>query len=82
MSKYHNLIITALNEILDEDDIQAPEWSDETILLESGIDSLGFAVLVSRLEDQLGFDPFTIMEDAVYPRTLGEFVSVYDENGS
>lgn len=82
MSKYHDLIITALNEILDEDDIQAPEWSDETILLESGIDSLGFAVLVSRLEDQLGFDPFTIMEDAVYPRTLGEFVSVYEANGS
>lgn len=81
MSKYHDLIITALNEILDEDDIEAPEWTDKTILLESGIDSLGFAVLVSRLEDELGFDPFTIMEDAVYPRTLGEFVAVYDANG-
>ena len=44
----------------------------------TGLDSLGFAVLVTRLELTLGYDPFTLMTDAVYPRTLAEFVSVYE----
>ena len=50
---------------------------DETVLLESGLDSLGFAILVARLEEELGYDPFVLMDEPVYPRTLGEFVSIY-----
>jgi acyl carrier protein len=51
---------------------------DELVLLDSGLDSLGFAVLVARLEDTLGIDPFTAAEDAVFPLTLGDFVKVYE----
>ena len=51
---------------------------DETILLESGLDSLGFAVLVAHLEEELGYDPFSMMEEPVYPRTLGEFIAIYN----
>jgi acyl carrier protein len=54
---------------------------DDLVLLDSGLDSLGFAVLVARLEDTLGIDPFTSAEDAVFPVTLGDFVKVY-ENGA
>jgi len=54
---------------------------DETVLLDSGLDSLGFAVLVARLEDRLGIDPFTASEDALFPMTFGDFVKVY-ENGA
>jgi hypothetical protein len=54
---------------------------DDLVLLESGLDSLGFAVLVARLEDTLGVDPFTVAEDAMFPVTFGEFVKVY-ENGA
>jgi len=54
---------------------------DDLVLLDSGLDSLGFAVLVARLEDRLGVDPFTAAEDAVFPVTLGDFVKVY-ENGA
>jgi acyl carrier protein len=54
---------------------------DDLVLLESGLDSLGFAVLVARLEDRLGVDPFTASEDAQFPVTLGDFVKVY-ENGA
>ena len=50
------------------------------MLLDSGLDSLGFAVLVARLEDRLGVDPFTASEDALFPVTFGDFVKVY-ENG-
>lgn len=54
---------------------------DDLVLAECGLDSLGFAVLVARLEDTLGVDPFTAAEDAVFPVTLGDFVKVY-ENGA
>ena len=54
---------------------------DDLVLLDSGLDSLGFAVLVARLEDTLGVDPFTAAEDAFFPVTLGDFVKVY-ENGA
>jgi acyl carrier protein len=51
---------------------------DDLVLLDSGLDSLGFAVLVARLEDSLGIDPFTSAEDAMFPLTLGDFVKVYE----
>jgi acyl carrier protein len=51
---------------------------DDLVLLDSGLDSLGFAVLVARLEDTLGIDPFTTAEDAMFPLTLGDFVKVYE----
>jgi len=54
---------------------------DDLVLLDSGLDSLGFAVLVARLEDKLGVDPFTASEEAVFPVTFGDFVKVY-ENGA
>jgi acyl carrier protein len=54
---------------------------DDLVLLDSGLDSLGFAVLVARLEDKLGVDPFTAAEEAVFPVTFGDFVKVY-ENGA
>jgi hypothetical protein len=52
--------------------------ADELILLQSGLDSLGFAVLVTQLEQELGYDPFTLMSEAVYPSTFGEFVAIYE----
>ena len=54
---------------------------DDLQLAESGLDSLGFAVLVARLEDRLGFDPFTAPGEAFFPVTLGEFVQVYENGG-
>lgn len=55
-----------------------PGLADDTVLLESGLDSLGFAILVARLEETLGYDPFTLMEEPVYPRNLGEFIAIYE----
>ena len=51
---------------------------DDLVLADSGLDSLGFAVLVARLEDKLGVDPFTAAEQAVFPVTFGDFVKVYE----
>jgi acyl carrier protein len=54
---------------------------DDVALLDSGLDSLGIAVLVARLEDQLGVDPFTTSDDVQFPVTIGDFVRAY-ENGA
>ena len=53
--------------------------SDDLVLLDSGLDSLCFAIIVARLEDQLGVDPFTASEDVFFPVTLGEFVKFYED---
>jgi acyl carrier protein len=52
--------------------------SDDLVLLESGLDSLCFAIVVAKLEDELGVDPFTASEDVYFPVTLGEFVKFYE----
>jgi len=60
-------------------ELLVPELTDEVILLESGLDSLGFAILVATLEEKLEFDPFTMMDEPLYPSTFGEFVSIYEK---
>jgi len=52
--------------------------TDDLVLLESGLDSLCFAIIVANLEDELGFDPFTEAEDVYFPVTLGDFVKFYE----
>jgi hypothetical protein len=52
--------------------------SDDLVLLESGLDSLGFAVIVTRLEYELGFDPFSSVEGVDFPVTLKEFIELYE----
>jgi acyl carrier protein len=37
---------------------QAPPM-DDLVSADSGLHSLGFAILVARLEDEFGLDPFT-----------------------
>ncbi|CAA9432561.1 MAG: hypothetical protein AVDCRST_MAG35-2703 [uncultured Quadrisphaera sp.] len=70
-------VVEEITALLVEDGKPVPALDDGDVLLQSGLDSLGFAVLVTRLEDSLGYDPFTEMEQPVYPSTLGEFVEVY-----
>jgi acyl carrier protein len=56
--------------------------TDELPLLDSGLDSLCFAILVARLEEVFGVDPFATSEDAVFPTTYGEFVRLYESVGA
>tara|TARA_R110001583_G_scaffold132895_1_gene284810 strand:+ start:7694 stop:7939 length:246 start_codon:yes stop_codon:yes gene_type:complete len=74
------IIIDKFNEALEQTDVDREyrDISDEQVLLESGLDSLGFAILVALLEEELDFDPFQEMKDAVYPTTFGEFVEIYE----
>ncbi len=47
--------------------------------MDSGLDSLCFAIVVARLEDALGFDPFGTNDDARFPVTLGDFIAFYED---
>jgi hypothetical protein len=52
--------------------------SDDLPLTNSGLDSLCFALLVARLEDETGRDPFSESDEVSFPVTLGEFITLYD----
>jgi acyl carrier protein len=52
--------------------------SDELKLVQSGLDSLSFAILVARLEDSLGVDPFSATDAVEFPVTFGDFVRLYE----
>ena len=74
------LILQLMAEIAENADCTlAGDIHDGTVLLASGLDSLGFAILVARLEEELGRDPFTETDEIVYPRTLGEFIAIYEQ---
>jgi len=47
-------------------------------LLDSGLDSLGFALIVVRLENALGFDPFDSADTVAFPVTFSDFVKLYE----
>jgi hypothetical protein len=69
MMSLRSTISGQMKAVASDQDKQLAPLSDDLVLLESGLDSLGFAILVARLEYVLGFDPFTISSDAYYPVT-------------
>jgi acyl carrier protein len=71
-------IFLAMQQIAEEQKVTLPPLQDDLSLHDTGFDSLAFAILVARLEDDLGIDPFTIAEDAAFPSTVGEFIRVYE----
>jgi acyl carrier protein len=71
-------IFVVMQQIAAEQKVTLPPLDDDLSLHETGFDSLGFAILVARLEDDVGIDPFTLAEDAAFPSTVGEFVRAYE----
>ena len=51
-------ILDQFKQVAHEQDKQLGPLSDESPLMDLGLDSLCFAILVSRLEIVLGVDPF------------------------
>ena len=71
-------VVTQFKQVAQEQGKQLESLTDDLELLNSGLDSLCLAILVIRLEDALGVDPFTASEDALFPVTFGDFVSSYE----
>jgi acyl carrier protein len=73
------LIITQFEQVAKEHKNTLAPLVDDLVLLDCGLDSLCFAVIAARLEDELGFDPFSDTETTEYPVTFGEFVRLYED---
>jgi len=71
-------VISEIEQIAEQHQKTLAPLTDESILMNTGLDSLCFAVLVARLEDRLGVDPFSESDDISFPVTLGDFVRVYE----
>jgi hypothetical protein len=71
-------VISQFEEVAKEQNKKLAPLSDGLLLLESGLDSLCFAIVVARLEDSLGVDPFSA-EDVDFPVTLGDFIRFYED---
>ena len=71
-------ILDQIKQVAQEQDQRLGPLSDDLPLLDMGLDSLCFAILVSRLEAVLGVDPFSENEDAPFPVNLGDFIRFYE----
>lgn len=71
------VVISVLTQVAEDQQRTLAPLTDDLPLLESGLDSLCFAVAVARLEDELGVDPFSSDEQLQYPVTLRDFIEAY-----
>ena len=73
-----SIIISQIQQVATEQKKTLAPLTDDLSLLDSGLDSLCFAILVSRLEDEIGVDPFTSSQDGKFPNTVGELIAFYE----
>jgi hypothetical protein len=71
-------ILAEFVRVAEEQEKKLAPLRDDLPLLESGLDSLCFAIIVARLEDITGKDPFAVDEDMDFPVTLGDFIRLYN----
>ena len=72
-----DVISSAFIEVAAEQNRQLAPPEDSTRLIDLELDSLSMAVIIARLEDRLGTDPFTRSDEIPYPETFGDFVALY-----
>jgi acyl carrier protein len=72
------MVISEIEQIADRHQKILAPLTEDSALMNTGLDSLCFAVLIARLEDRLGVDPFSTSDAIDFPVTLGDFVRVYE----
>jgi acyl carrier protein len=70
-------IVAQFEQVAVEQRRKLAQLTDDLKLLDCGLDSLSFALIVARLEDELAVDPFAD-DDVRFPVTFGEFVKLYE----
>jgi hypothetical protein len=73
-------IVSQFTQVAQEQGNRLAPLTDNVELLETGLDSLCFAIVVARLEGALGVDPFTSSENVQFPVTFGDFVRLYEDS--
>jgi acyl carrier protein len=69
-------IISTIEQVAKEQSMKLAALSDDTMLDETGLDSLCWAIVFARLEAAFGFDP--LADGDKLPITLGDVVKLYD----
>jgi hypothetical protein len=72
-------ILKEIRDVAAEQGKSLAPLTDDLPLLESGLDSLCLAILVSRLEDLTGQDPLSDPGMSNFPHTVGELIDLYDQ---
>lgn len=73
-----SIIAAQFEQVAKEQNRKLVPLSDTVKLIDCGLDSLSFALIVARLEDLAGFDPFDTEDELTFPVTFGAFVSLYE----
>jgi len=76
-----SIILSQFEIVAKEQNLELAVLSDDLKLLSCGLDSLGFAIIIARLEDALGCDPFSGDDAVDFPLTLNDFIRLYEDNG-
>ena len=71
-------VIAEIQQIAGDHEITLPTLTDDSVFEALGLHSLEMAILVARLEDALGRDPFAERDDFPHIVTLGDFVRLYE----
>jgi acyl carrier protein len=74
-----SMVMQQFASVAKQQSIELAPLSNEVVLLDSGLDSLCLAVVVARLEDELGVDPFATASEPQLPVTVGDFVRLYED---
>jgi acyl carrier protein len=72
-------IVNIFTHVAKDQSMPLAPLTDNLSLIDSGLDSLCLAIIVARLEELLGVDPFSSSEDIPFPVTFGDFVKCYDK---
>ena len=73
-------ILRAIGDIAAAQNKKLAPLTDDLALTNSGLDSLCFALLVARLEDETGRDPFSESDTVSFPVTLGDLIALYEHS--
>jgi acyl carrier protein len=72
-------VVSQFEQVAKEKKVKLQPLTDDLVLVESGLDSLSFAIIVARLEDELGIDPFSADEELEVPIRFIDFVRIYED---
>jgi acyl carrier protein len=73
----HTAVVAEITRLLAEEGKPVPSIGLDDGLIDLGLDSLSFAVVITRLEELLGYEPLDLIESGEFPRTVRELVAVY-----
>jgi hypothetical protein len=72
-------VLNGIREVAAEEDVLLAPLTDDQKLLETGLDSMGFAIFATRMAHETGRDPLATVSASRFPWTIGELIALYEE---